>query len=83
MKYRDVEYQVVHTPNRVSWKWTAQLGAGRSRTGGAVNRTMAIALAQRAIERALNPVTKAIANQENCSTQTLQSVDSSERNVRN
>jgi hypothetical protein len=53
MQYRDIEYQVVQTSNPTGWKWTVQLDESRSRTGSGFNRTNAIGLAQRAIDKAL------------------------------
>jgi hypothetical protein len=53
MQYRDTEYQVVQTSNPTGWKWTVQLDEERSRTGSGFNRTHAIGLAQRAIDKVL------------------------------
>jgi hypothetical protein len=53
MQYRDVEYQVVQTSNPTGWKWTVQFDGKRSTTGTGFNRIHAIALAQRAIDKAI------------------------------
>jgi hypothetical protein len=53
MQYRNIEYQVVQTSSATGWKWTVQLDEERSRTGSGFNRTHAIGLAQRAIDKIL------------------------------
>jgi hypothetical protein len=53
MQYRDIEYQVVQTSNPTGWKWTVQFDGKRSKTGTGFNRTQAIGLAQRAIDKAI------------------------------
>jgi hypothetical protein len=53
MQYRGIEYQVVQTANPTGWKWTIQFDSKRVKTGAGYNRTSAIALAQRAIDKAL------------------------------
>jgi hypothetical protein len=53
MQYRNTEYQVIQTGTPTGWKWTVQLDQNRSRTGSSSRRTTAIALAQRAIDKAL------------------------------
>jgi hypothetical protein len=54
MRYRDTEYQVVQTAKPPSWKWTVQLDNAHTKTGQGYNRASAIALAQRAIDKALH-----------------------------
>ena len=61
MQYRDTEYQVVQTANPTGWKWTVRLDESRTRIGAGYSRTNAIALAQRAIDRALPAGEKASA----------------------
>jgi hypothetical protein len=60
MRYRDAEYEVVQTSDPRDWKWTVRLDAERTRTGGGISRTQAIALAQRAIDRALATTAPAV-----------------------
>jgi hypothetical protein len=55
MQYRDIQYQVVQTANPTGWKWTVQLDDQGTKTGNAYSRAAAIALAQRAIDKALPP----------------------------
>jgi hypothetical protein len=52
MKYRGIEYQVVQTAIPTGWRWTVQFDNERTRTGTGYNRTHAIGLAQRAIDKA-------------------------------
>jgi hypothetical protein len=53
MQYRNTEYQVVQTASPTGWKWIVRLDQNRSRIGSSSRRTTAIALAQRAIDKAL------------------------------
>jgi hypothetical protein len=53
MQYRNTEYQIVQTADPAGWKWTVQLDQNRSRTGSSTRRATAVALAQRAIDKAL------------------------------
>jgi hypothetical protein len=60
MEYRNIEYQVVQTSNPMGWKWTVQAAGRRIRTGAGYNRVVAIALAQRAIDKLLKSETNKI-----------------------
>lgn len=53
MEYRGTEYHVVQTSHPTGWKWTVHAIGRRVRTGSAINRVVAIALAQRAIDKLL------------------------------
>ena len=53
MQYRGTEYQVVQTSDPMGWRWTVLLDDERTKTGAAYSRASAIALAQRAIDKAL------------------------------
>jgi hypothetical protein len=53
MEYRGTEFQVVQTSNPTGWKWTVHAVGRRIRTGSAINRIVAIALAHRAIDKLL------------------------------
>jgi macrodomain Ter protein organizer (MatP/YcbG family) len=57
MEYRSTEYQVVQTSNPTGWKWTVQVAGRHIRTGAGYNRAVAIALAQRAIDKLLKSET--------------------------
>ena len=58
MKYREIEYQVVQTANPTGWKWTVHLDGKRTKTGAGYSRASAIALAQRAIDKAVQASAK-------------------------
>ena len=51
MEYKGTQYQVVQTSNPTGWRWTVRFAESRTKTGSCYNRTVAIALAQRAIDR--------------------------------
>jgi hypothetical protein len=51
MEYKGIQYQVVQTSNPTGWRWTVRFAESRTKTGSCYNRTVAIALAQRAIDR--------------------------------
>jgi hypothetical protein len=53
MEYRGIQYQVVQTANPTGFKWTAHLGATRTRTGTAHSMKAAVLDAQKKIDRAL------------------------------
>ena len=53
MQYRGIEYQVAQTADPIGWKWTVLLDDERTKTGAGYSRASAIALAQRAIDKAL------------------------------
>jgi macrodomain Ter protein organizer (MatP/YcbG family) len=60
MEYRNTEYRVVQTANLTGWKWTAIVAGERIRTGSAYNRVIAVALAQRAVDKLLKSGTNKI-----------------------
>jgi hypothetical protein len=53
MEYKGIEYQVVQTASPNEWKWTVWMDGRQPRTGSGRSRTLAIALAQLAIDRFL------------------------------
>jgi hypothetical protein len=53
MEHRDVEYSVVQLINSTRWKWTVQLKPGRSRSGVAASRVLAVRHAERAIDNTI------------------------------
>jgi hypothetical protein len=53
MEHRSVQYQVVQTANPTGWKWTIYVPGRRPKTGTASNRSMAIRLAEIAIDKAI------------------------------
>jgi len=54
MKHRDVEFAVVQSIGRQLWQWSAWLGHFHLH-GQAATKAEAVAEAERAIDRALNP----------------------------
>jgi len=53
MEHKGIEYTVVQTINRSSWKWSFDREGRPPRTGIAYNRVEAIRAAERAIQQAL------------------------------
>jgi hypothetical protein len=53
MEHKGVQYQVVQTANPTGWKWTVELGNGRTKTGDTFSRVNGIRLALLAIDRAV------------------------------
>jgi len=51
MNYKGIEYQVVQTASPTEWKWTVWMDGRQPKTGSGHSRTVAIALAQLAIDR--------------------------------
>jgi len=52
MKHKGIPFTVVQTASPTGWKWTVQLDEWRTRTGTVDDRTSAIRLAQKAIDKA-------------------------------
>ena len=52
MRYRDIEYTVVQGIERGVWKWSASV-AGAVIMGQAATKSEAVAVAEKAIDRAL------------------------------
>ncbi len=53
MEHKGVEYRVLQTLGPKGWKWTVDLGGGRSKSGTTVNRTIAIRRAIETIDRGI------------------------------
>jgi hypothetical protein len=53
MEHRGIQYQVVQTANPTGWKWTIELGEGRTKTGSSFSKGNAIFRAVRAIDKAI------------------------------
>jgi hypothetical protein len=53
MEHNGIPYSVVQSANPTGWKWTIYIPGRRPRSGTAVNRAMAIRLAESAIEKAI------------------------------
>jgi hypothetical protein len=53
MEHRGVQYQVVQTANPTGWRWTIFVPGRQPKTGTAGNRSMAIRLAEIAIDKAI------------------------------
>jgi hypothetical protein len=53
MEYKGIEYQITQTANPIGWIWTVRFEGKRPRTGLVYNRAIAVALAQRCIDRML------------------------------
>jgi hypothetical protein len=53
MEHKGLQYRIVQTSNPTGWKWTVRLDDGRTRTGTAPNRAVAIRLAELRIEKAV------------------------------
>jgi hypothetical protein len=53
MLYKDIQYSVVQTIGTARWKWTIEIEPGRTRSGAAATRLMAIRQAERAIDKAI------------------------------
>jgi hypothetical protein len=61
MEYRGTEYQVVQTSNPTGWKWIVYAAGRRTKAGSGHNRAVAVALAQRAIDKLLKSEGRKIA----------------------
>jgi hypothetical protein len=59
MQYKGIEYQVVPIDNAPRWKWTVWTDDRGTKTGEGPSRTVAVALAQIAIDK----LTKSISTQ--------------------
>ena len=53
MHYKGIEYQVVQADNATRWGWTVWMDDRETKTGEGANRTVAIALAQIAIDKVI------------------------------
>jgi len=53
MEHKGLQYSIVQTSSPTGWKWTVRLDDGRTRTGIAPNRAVAILLAELRIEKAV------------------------------
>jgi hypothetical protein len=58
--YKEIEYSVVQTANPAGWKWTVFLDATRTRTGIAHSRADAVLDAERAIDRVMKDLDRAM-----------------------
>jgi len=56
MKYRDVEYSIVQGVERGKWIWSLSLDTNVKNSGQADNKPAAVTAAERAIDRALEPM---------------------------
>jgi len=53
MEHKGLQYSIVQTSSPTGWKWTVRLDDGRTRTGMAPNRAVAIRFAEIRIEKAI------------------------------
>jgi hypothetical protein len=53
MQYKGIEYQVAQTDNPTRWRWTVWVDDRETKTGEGHSRTVAIALAQIAIDKVI------------------------------
>jgi len=53
MEHKGLEYSIVQTSSPTGWKWTVRLDDGRTRTGTAPNRAVAIRFAEIRIDKAI------------------------------
>jgi hypothetical protein len=58
MEHKGVSYQVVQMADPTGYKWTVDLGGGRTRIGQTFSRAHAIFLATAAIDKALATLAK-------------------------
>jgi len=53
MEHKGLQYSVIQTSNPTGWKWTVRLDDGRTRSGSAPTRAIAIRFAEIRIEKAV------------------------------
>jgi hypothetical protein len=56
VQYRGIQYQVLEKINPAGWQWTVSMDGRRQRLGEAHSRPVAVALAQRAIDKLIKVV---------------------------
>jgi hypothetical protein len=53
MEHKGISYRVVQTANPTGWKWTIELPGKPPKSGKAASRTMAVRMAEIAIDKAI------------------------------